>query len=165
MTVNNEYIRDKSDSNQLLDRFQAYGRESIEPFVGILEKYGDTVSAYLEAMEEGLRGAGATLIREEGDQNQIRRTVGQWFQEYSSWLGNLRGSFQGNNSQGLLNFIEREGVRQPAALLASSILTGTFLGRLGRSAVHVLKKDKIDPADAGVNEQINGGHYGSQSNI
>lgn len=150
MTMNseNESIIDKSDNRDVMQRFRSYGRESMEPFLGLLDKYGDTVGAYLEAMEEGLRSAGAILRNDSSNQSPVRRTVGLWFEEYSSWLGNMRSSFHGSDPRGVLSFIETEGKRQPAVLLASSILAGTLLGRLGRSAVQTLKDEKSNQANS-----------------
>lgn len=141
------------DTNEMRDRIKRIGEASATPFLDLLSKYQNSAIEVLETIEEGLNEAYEKL---QVHPNETTRLVANQFSLGAKWLNKLHSSLKNGKSEDLIDIIEREGNAHPEALFAMSVLTGLFLGRLGRYTAHVPSSDNSSNSkESNYNEQSN----------
>ncbi len=143
--MNNEMRGVKTGLEPLTPMTEGKVRLNSEAFDGLVKNYTNTVGNYLRAMEHGMKEAGMVLSKDSSEESQIRHTVGQWFEGYSVWLGRLHRSLHDRNPRIVVNSCSAKGQLKPALVIASSILAGLVVGRLGNSAMKSLSDGSSSP--------------------
>lgn len=117
------------------DKLQEYGREGLAPIMDLIGRYGEEILAYVKHFETGLN-EGAASLEGQGAEDE-KRQVARWLKEGAKWMSKLEKKLENGDSEDLLNFIEEQGGRHPAALFASSLIAGGVVGAIGKQAYKV----------------------------
>ncbi|MGE0173321.1 MAG: hypothetical protein AB7T49_11060 [Oligoflexales bacterium] len=130
--------------------FRRFGEEASAPFMDLLRQYKDPARDVLQAMVDGFNAAARELQNREDAKVQ---KVAEQFATGAHWLEQARTVLDNENSENILDIIEKQGARHPEAVFALSLIGGIALGRLGRYSVEQVDSENVSAPSCPIESQ------------